>query len=436
MPTKSLRRAKRRSLWEKYLTDLSNDLKVTETNVKNGKKIANQLFRELQEKSKYKIDRTRITGSVEKGTAIKTDYDFDLVIFVNNIELPFIDVVEDFEKILRSINFTVIEKNNKKRQIVIKAVKEGIRFDICIAINFDQNIVEQRVQVLKIIKELPNPPEDSYEYSPSLDESQVEFVKKQSSYAHDLIRLAKYWNKSLFIEEYISGRSSLIELVAIDVAKKQEALQEAKSDTPLLIGFESFLMTMINFSNSHIIYERFYPKNSIARKILSQKPLILDPTNPFNNFADFNREKMMLFEKFAKVTWGRLSCNFDTKVIFRPQPKAIACKSMMKYLPPLTNWKIGIRTDECIKKPKSILRGKTLSDKKVESIRTFLLNNIKRINSNSWEKIEKFINHIIDYSIYGRELERVISHNDHDEYDVTFEIPAGKNTIVVSVDIN
>jgi hypothetical protein len=433
MSTKSLRRAQRRSLWENYLTDLSNDLKISGKNVENGKKIANQLFRELQEKSKYKIDRTRITGSVEKGTAIKTDYDFDLVIFVNDIELPFTDVVEDFEKILQSINFTVKAKKNKKRQIVVKAVKEGIDFDICIAINFDQSIVEQRVQVLEIIKELPNPQKDSYEYSPSLDESQVEFVKKQSSYTHDLIRLAKYWNKSLFIEEYISGRSSLIELVAIDVAKKQEA----RSDTSLLIGFESFLMTMINFSNSHIVYERFYPKNSIARKILGQKPLILDTTNPFNNFADFDREKIMLFEKFAKVTWGRLSCDFNTKVIFRPQPKAIACKSMMKYLPPLTNWKIEIRKDECIKKPKSILRSKNLSDKKVESIRNFLLHNIKRMNSNSPEKIEKFINHIIDYSIYGRELERVRSHNiDHDEYDATFEIPAGKNTIVVSVDIN
>jgi hypothetical protein len=433
MPTKSLRRAQRRSLWENYLTYLSNDLKITEKNVKNGKKIANQLFRELKAKSKYKIDRTRITGSVEKGTAIKTDYDFDLVIFVNDIELPFINVVEDFEKILRSINFTVIEKNDKKRQIVIKAVKEGINFDICIAINFDQNIAEQRVQVQQIIKVLPNPQKDSYEYSPSLDESQVKFVKEQSSYAHDLIRLAKYWNKSLFIEEYISGRSSLIELVAIDIAKKQEA----RGDTSLLIGFESFLMTMISFSNTHIVYERFYPKNSIARKILSQKPLILDPANPFNNFANFDREKIMLFEKFAKVTWGRLSCDFNTKVIFRPQPKAIACKSMMKYLPPLTNWKIEIRKDECIKKPKSILRGKNLSDKKVESIRIFLLHNFKRMNSNSSEKIGKFINHIIDYSIYGRESERVRSHNiDHDQYDATFEIPGGKNNIVVSVNIN
>jgi hypothetical protein len=430
MPTKSLRRAQRRILWEKYLTYLSNDLKITEKNVKNGKKIANELFRELKEKSKYKIDRTRITGSVEKGTAIKTDYDFDLVIFVNDIELPFINVVEDFEKILRSINFTVIEKNDKKRQIVIKAVKEGINFDICIAINFDQNIAEQRVQVQQIIKVLPNPQKDSYEYSPSLDESQVKFVKEQSSYAHDLIRLAKYWNKSLFIEEYISGRSSLIELVAIDIAKKQEA----RGDTSLLIGFESFLMTMISFSNTHIVYERFYPKNSIARKILSQKPLILDPANPFNNFANFDREKIMLFEKFAKVTWGRLSSDFNTKIIFRPQPKAIACKSMMKYLPPLTNWKIEIKKDECIKKPKSILRGKNLSDKKVESIKNFLLHNIKRMNSKS---PEKFINHIFDYSIYGRESERVRPHNiDHDQYDATFEIPAGKNIIVVSVDIN
>ncbi len=52
---------------------------------------------------------------------------------------------------------------------------------------------------------------------------------------HDLIRLANYWNKSLFLGEYISGRSSLIKLVAIHVANK-----EVKVNCYLLSGFKIF----------------------------------------------------------------------------------------------------------------------------------------------------------------------------------------------------
>jgi hypothetical protein len=60
------------------LTDLTNDLKVTDEDTKYGRNTANQLFQNLQKKSEFGIDRTRIMGSVEKGTAIKVDYNFDL----------------------------------------------------------------------------------------------------------------------------------------------------------------------------------------------------------------------------------------------------------------------------------------------------------------------------------------------------------------------
>ncbi len=147
--------------------------------------------------------------------------------------------------------------------------------------------------------------------------------------------------------------------MAIDVAKKDEA----QGSVSLLSGFENFLKTMMKFDKTHIVLEKFYSKNIVDSEVLAQQLLILDSTNPYDNyFADIDQNKIDLYRKFAKTTWGRLSCDSNKRIVFRPQPKAIAIKSMVKYLPQLTNWKIEIRKKESIKKPKSILRGRNLSN--------------------------------------------------------------------------
>ncbi len=125
--------------------------------------------------------------------------------------------------------------------------------------------------------------------------------------------------------------------MAIDVENKVEV----PSNRSLLSG-------LMKFDDSRILFDRFCPKTAIDNKILIRKPLILDPSNPFNNFAHIDIDQMNLFRKFARVVWGRLSCVSNMKIIFRPQPKAFATKSMIKFLPPLTDWKLEIRKNESI----------------------------------------------------------------------------------------
>jgi hypothetical protein len=56
---------------DKILDDLSLKLIPTDIEIKHGKEIADQIFRTLQQSKKYKIDRPRIMGSIEKKTSLK-----------------------------------------------------------------------------------------------------------------------------------------------------------------------------------------------------------------------------------------------------------------------------------------------------------------------------------------------------------------------------
>jgi hypothetical protein len=256
--------------FNKILDDLSFKLIPTEEEIKQGKKIADQVFRALQQSKKYKIDRPSIMGSIKKKTSLRNDADFDLVIYVNNIDLPFDDVLENFEDILEmneSFNFI---SETEKRKNAIKAIINGVKFDICAAINFDQNPNKQRQKVLEIIRRSPQPSKNSYKYSTSLTETQVEFVKMQSPFAHKLIRLAKYWNKTLFIDGFVSGRSSLIELIAIHEA----IIEDQRPQKSLLRAFISFLKSMSNFDklNSELLSSII--KQAISNNSTSESRLV------------------------------------------------------------------------------------------------------------------------------------------------------------------
>jgi hypothetical protein len=100
-------------------------------------------------------------GSIEKGTAIKVDYDFDLVIYENkahSIEEPsdLKDVVKDSLKIISSMSFGDVQMVRTKNNI-IKAIIDEIEFDICVAMNFDQNTTKQREEVMARIRKLSDP---------------------------------------------------------------------------------------------------------------------------------------------------------------------------------------------------------------------------------------------------------------------------------------
>ncbi len=133
------------------------------------------------------------------------------------------------------------------------------------------------------------------------------------------MRLTKFWNKTLFIDEFIPNRSTIIELVAIDAAKKEES----KFFNCLSRAFFNFLKSMSEFDELVIIYEVFYNRNHIDKLISKQKPLILDPTNPYFNVANIQISSIKMLKDYASETlnrWENPIITPDLNKLFEPQP--------------------------------------------------------------------------------------------------------------------
>src|SRR4051812_33175190 len=96
-------------------------------------------MRTLTANSKYAIDRYRYAGSVGKHTEIMCP-DYDVVVFINEIQPPFDKVLEDFEDvlILHGEGLKVDGNSFKKTDIGLQFqfLSSGIEIDLMIGVNY------------------------------------------------------------------------------------------------------------------------------------------------------------------------------------------------------------------------------------------------------------------------------------------------------------
>lgn len=159
--------------------------------------ISFQIIRLLQQKSKFDIGRVVIGGSTGKKTTI-INSDVDLVIFFNGERPPFKGILDDFENIFTlTDSFKIRDVHKTKYSIQFKAM--DFEFDILPAANFtvglqldgDTMIDIQRQLVLQQIEK--DPKKNGYMYSSSLADAAVRFMKGQSGFVHEFVRIAKFW---------------------------------------------------------------------------------------------------------------------------------------------------------------------------------------------------------------------------------------------------
>ncbi|CAG7727664.1 unnamed protein product [Allacma fusca] len=290
-------------LLNRDLKDLANaELDNLHSYKTAGRAIFERVYKTIVHFSPYRISRYVLAGSMGKNISLGLDFqpDFDFVIFVREVTPPLKPVVDEFYRILEtqlpsncaewnvfdpfkmtktsySIKFlmtTVIETSRGRQKV-------HMEFDLLPAISFARDIAKQTGATLGAIRRTKNPRVDWNHYSTALCENTIRFVRDQPPFTHSVIRLAKLWDSKLKVELqesgnkfHFSGRSSVIELIAIHAAN----LQEKKAN--LLEAFRRFLNLIeniddiqINFCNSTI-----YPKDL--------KPGIFDSINPYNNYAD------------------------------------------------------------------------------------------------------------------------------------------------------
>jgi len=230
------------------------------------------------------------------------------------------------------MNTNLKEDDIKKSPFSLQFIFKNVEVDLLVAINFDSDPATQQKLVMKHIKSSQDLRRVSDQMSAELTELALNFMKDKSKFCHDLARLAKYWSQTIFHPEYVSGKSMMMELMAVKVAMEKERRSSGQPD--YLGAFKAFLEMVMNLSTIKLVFYEHYQKTDVPSHIFSQGPLILDPTNPFNNLlkdvvkhgdGNNNVEKeakfLTLFRDCAKNTLMILDGGLlQIPNLFLPQP--------------------------------------------------------------------------------------------------------------------
>lgn len=228
-------------------------------------------------------------GSLGKGTAIRGRSDIDLVLILNEVKsaedlkekLP--GIKEEIIKTLRenSRQLSIVPNSISEREFLVKFSVEGLHD------NIDVDLLPTfYFEDLKRLYRTMRADTDHVEYySAALVEQQVEFVKNYSANVKSLIRLVKYWRKTMVVPYEAKRKipkSYVMELITIHLSEKHN-VNGGTFNT--LKAFRSIMEELKNYESLNIIWTKNYSRCEIPGAIRTERPLLMDPANPMNNLG-------------------------------------------------------------------------------------------------------------------------------------------------------
>ncbi|ODM95122.1 2'-5'-oligoadenylate synthase 3, partial [Orchesella cincta] len=340
-----------------FLKKFGQSLKCSEEFYEEGKLLAHKVFLKLQEKSKHSVASVHYGGSFGKKTDV-IEPDLDLVVVCNNIEPPLEEVLDEFEDVLTLYEeeLRIVPKPGRSKYNMFKKSKRSLNFCFYNGIDVDllpAAVIEDKQEVIDKIKENPK---NAYYYSPSLVKTQVNFLKRQdekiASFVHTLIRLVKYWFKNLYFGEKVYGGSTLIELICVAIAEKENN----RDSSSMLRAFAEVLDTIAKLDSLKLAFHQVEEKDvdederkwetvptaqlhlqnlSLIpeiigdEKILRRKYFMVEPANPFQDILEDKTPTVIQnFKIFASQTRQLLGelmkCNLSEnefiQMLFQPRP--------------------------------------------------------------------------------------------------------------------
>jgi hypothetical protein len=281
--------------------DLHNRIHSQSFNSQVMKSI-NDLVAALADTSFLDIDHVVIGGSIGKGTAIPGDAAAEIVFFLCDLpttgprtwQLPLLRAIagvlsEEFQTAhgIESLHVT---------EDCLKMTLQGwgpMAVELYLSPTFEsyektiQVIGEQGTDTRKV-------------YSSALAKERTNFVARQPSSVKATIRLMKWWRDQQEWYGRLSRPSDeLLELVAI-----YSAVQTRPADKKEAIA--NLMSLLSRFEQMRVVWANFYEKDDVWTPLLSEKPLLMDPTNPFVNVADsqaFDASELMVLARTTHFFW-------------------------------------------------------------------------------------------------------------------------------------
>jgi len=246
----------------------------------------------------WQIAQVREGGSVAKGTDLAKDIgsgtdktDIDIVVMLEERKrgnwkfkpgesTQYLDALG--EALLRSTGVTVSQtKSDKSRQFVL--MPDERHFSCDWNIRFDMLVGDPSLKPRDLLN--MNPKTLQY-LSASMTPYQVKFIgtecleKEYLELYKDMTRLVKDQKNDMMSNK---PSSFLVELLMLH---SFHAIRESKEPLTATSVISKLVDVLSNPQTLEAFWTKYYNKKDIPKKLLVNKPSVIDPTNPTNNVAE------------------------------------------------------------------------------------------------------------------------------------------------------
>jgi hypothetical protein len=238
-------------------------------------------------------------GSVGKGTAFIGCTDAEVVFFLKGLPPTRHDAW--LPPLLKS-TFNILSDRLDGKQHVerIEMAEDAVRVctkEMTLDVRFSP-IFETYTETIRILGE--HTPDARKFYAASLAKERVQFISRQPSHVKVTMRLLKWWrDQQSWSSKLVCPKDEVLELMAV-----YSACQTKPADQRMAIA--NVMSLLSRFNEMRIVWSNYYSKDDVWAPLLRQRPLLMDPTNPFVNVADpqvFNACELMELARTTHFFW-------------------------------------------------------------------------------------------------------------------------------------
>jgi hypothetical protein len=238
-------------------------------------------------------------GSVGKGTAINGCADAEVVFFLQG--LPPNQHGKWLPPLLKSVTGILTEQLVSKHDVErIQAGDDSVQVrmkDFTVELRFSP-VFESYAKTLEI---MGGQSLDARKlYRPGLAKEMAQFIARQPPQVKMTIRLMKWWrDQQEWTTELSRPADDILELTVV-----YSAVQTKPADQQMAIA--NVMSLLSRFDELRIVWSNFYTKDEVWTPLLRQRPLLMDPANPFVNVADpqsFDASELMELARTTHFFW-------------------------------------------------------------------------------------------------------------------------------------
>jgi hypothetical protein len=283
---------------QEYL-DLHNTISGRSFNSKVAQTL-NDIVDVVTEKSFLNVAEVVKGGSVGKGTAITGTTDAEIVFFLKG--LPPCQHSKWLPALLQAVAGVLNEHLSDDNSVEgIETTNDSVHMKVKGCVELDLRFSPEFEGYKEVIQAMTQQrPDLRKHYNVALVKDKVQFISKQPGQVKVTMRLLKWWrDQQQWSSALTTPSDDILELLAV-----YAALQSKPRDQRAAVA--NAISLMARFNELRIVWSNFYDKEDIWSPLLQQRPLLMDPVNPFVNVANpqcFDASELMANAKTTHFFW-------------------------------------------------------------------------------------------------------------------------------------